>query len=135
MRTPSSSRGPARSPGRGGPLLRLGRVLRRGASSWRRPAVRKRGARHGVDTESRLAATGTDVSDEEWWQSRSSVLGEVVPDFRERFPLLVRLETEGAALRTDATEPYPECEARTAFEVGPDVIPDGIAATVDRAGP
>ncbi|MFJ9852253.1 TetR/AcrR family transcriptional regulator [Streptomyces sp. NPDC101150] len=86
-------------------------------------------------TESRLAAAATGMSDEEWWQSRSSVLGEVVPDFQDRFPLLVRLETEGAAAHTGGSEPYLEREARTTFEVGLAVILDGIAATMDKAAP
>ncbi|KIZ16319.1 TetR/AcrR family transcriptional regulator [Streptomyces natalensis] len=92
-----------------------------------------RGAAQTV-TESRLAAAATGVSDEEWWQSRSSVLGEVVPDFQDRFPLVVRLETEGAAPHTGGAEPYLEREAKTTFEVGLDVLLDGIAASIDKSG-
>ncbi|MEU9113231.1 TetR/AcrR family transcriptional regulator [Streptomyces sp. NPDC048483] len=92
-----------------------------------------RGAAQTV-TESRLAAAATGVSDEEWWQSRSTVLGEVVPDFQHRFPLLVRLETEGATPHSGSAEPYMEREAKTTFEVGLAVILDGIAATMEKTG-
>ncbi|MFH9864616.1 TetR/AcrR family transcriptional regulator [Streptomyces lydicus] len=83
--------------------------------------------------ESRLAAASTGVSDEEWWPARSGVLAEVAPDFAERFPLLVGLETEGAAPVTDDTVPYLEREARTTFEVGLGIVLDGIEAAVARA--
>ncbi|MEU5208415.1 TetR/AcrR family transcriptional regulator C-terminal domain-containing protein [Streptomyces sp. NPDC020742] len=87
----------------------------------------------GTVVESRLAAASTGVSDEEWWRARSGTLLEVVPDFAERFPLLVRLETEGAAPVADASVPYLEREARETFEVGLAVVLDGIAAAVARA--
>ncbi|MFI7099331.1 TetR/AcrR family transcriptional regulator [Streptomyces sp. NPDC050161] len=96
-----------------------------------------RGAAQTV-AESRLAAAATGVSDEEWWQARSSVLGEVAPEFPQRFPLLVRLETEGAAhtsestARADGEEPHLEREARATFDVGLTVLLDGIEAAVDR---
>lgn len=61
------------------------------------------------------------------------MLTEVVPDFAERFPLLVRLETEGAAPVTDESVPYLEREARTTFEVGLTVVLDGIEAAIDKA--
>lgn len=90
-----------------------------------------RGAARTV-AESRLAAASTGVSDEEWWRARSGMLTEMVPDFAERFPLLVRLETEGAASEPDASVPYLEREARTTFEAGLSVILDGIEAAVAR---
>ncbi|MFJ6749190.1 MULTISPECIES: TetR/AcrR family transcriptional regulator [unclassified Streptomyces] len=90
-----------------------------------------RGAARTV-TESRLAAAMTGVTDEEWWQSRSTVLGEVVPDFPHRFPLLVRLETEGASPDADGSAPYMEREAKTTFEVGLAVLLDGIETTVQK---
>ncbi|MFE0379472.1 TetR/AcrR family transcriptional regulator [Streptomyces inhibens] len=90
--------------------------------------------------EARQAAASTGVSDEEWWQTRSAMLDEVVPDFAERFPLLVRLETEGAAPETDKSVPetdksvpYLEREARKTFEVGLGVILDGIEAAIHKA--
>lgn len=89
-------------------------------------------------TESRLAAAATGVSDDEWWQSRSTVLREVVPDFSDRFPLLVRLETEGTSHHADGSAPYDdsvpymEREAQMTFEVGLTVILDGIEATIQK---
>ncbi|MEW1658591.1 TetR/AcrR family transcriptional regulator C-terminal domain-containing protein [Streptomyces sp. NPDC093707] len=93
-----------------------------------------RGAARTV-AESREAATATGVSDEDWWHSRSAMLTEVVPDFAERFPLLVRLETEGAPPppEEDADDaPYLEREARATFEAGLTVLLDGIEAAVAR---
>ncbi|UQA96882.1 TetR/AcrR family transcriptional regulator [Streptomyces halobius] len=90
-------------------------------------------------TESRLAAAATGVSDEEWWQARSTVLCDVVPDFSDRFPLVVRLETEGASHGADGPAPdddavpHMEREAKTTFEVGLDVILDGIEAAIDKS--
>ncbi|MGW2918090.1 TetR/AcrR family transcriptional regulator [Streptomyces angustmyceticus] len=91
-----------------------------------------RGAARTV-AESRLAAASTGVSDEEWWQTRSGMLTETVPDFAERFPLLVRLDTEGAVPAPDDSVPYLEREARATFEAGLAVILDGIEAAVRRA--
>ncbi|MGW8542590.1 TetR/AcrR family transcriptional regulator [Streptomyces albidoflavus] len=62
--------------------------------------------------EARLAAAATGVADTEWWAERAARLGEVAPDFAERFPLSVRLSageagTDGAPAsweeRMDAT--------------------------------
>ncbi len=83
--------------------------------------------------ESRLPPPATGVPDEDWWQARSGMLTEVAPDFAERFPLLVRLETEGAAPPADDT-PYLEREAKRTFEVGLAVVLDGIEASVARSG-
>ncbi|MGD3105990.1 TetR/AcrR family transcriptional regulator [Streptomyces sp. YGL11-2] len=91
-----------------------------------------RGAAQTV-AESRLAATATGVPDEDWWQARSGMLTEVAPDFAERFPLLVRLETEGAAPPADGT-PYLEREAKRTFDVGLAVVLDGIETSVARSG-
>lgn len=90
-----------------------------------------RGAAQTV-TESRLAAAATGMSDEEWWQDRTAVLGEVAPDFPYRFPLLVRLETEGAAPATDEEVPYLEREAKATFEVGLGVLLDGVEAAIGK---
>jgi AcrR family transcriptional regulator len=92
-----------------------------------------RGAAQTV-TESRLAAAMTGVSDEDWWQSRTSVLGEVAPDFPDRYPLLVGMETEAAAQHADEATSYPEREANATFEVGLTVILDGIESTIRRSG-
>ncbi|MCX4637184.1 TetR/AcrR family transcriptional regulator [Streptomyces sp. RPA4-5] len=90
-----------------------------------------RGAAQTV-TESRQAAASTGVSDEEWWQARSGLLTEMVPDFAERFPLLVRLETEGAAPDPGDAVPYMEREARSTFDIGLAVILDGIDAAIQQ---
>ncbi|MFK0290282.1 TetR/AcrR family transcriptional regulator [Streptomyces sp. NPDC090442] len=84
--------------------------------------------------ESRQAAAATGVTDEDWWQARAGTLTEVVPDFAERFPLLVRLETEGASPppEADSDESYLEREARMTFEAGLAVLLDGIETTVAR---
>ncbi|MFB7634549.1 TetR/AcrR family transcriptional regulator [Streptomyces sp. NPDC056149] len=84
--------------------------------------------------ESRQAAAATGVTDEDWWQARAGTLTEVVPDFAERFPLLVRLETEGASPppEADSGESYLEREARMTFEAGLAVLLDGIETTVAR---
>lgn len=47
-------------------------------------------------SEARLAAASTGVPDAAWWAERSARLGEVAPDFAERFPLSVRLSAEEA---------------------------------------
>ncbi len=86
-------------------------------------------------TEARQAATATGLSDDEWWYARSALLEEVAPDFAERFPLLTRLEREGAFHQADETVPYLEAEAREAFHVGLAVLLDGIEAAVAGSGP
>ncbi|SHN12169.1 TetR/AcrR family transcriptional regulator C-terminal domain-containing protein [Streptomyces yunnanensis] len=92
-----------------------------------------RGAARTV-AESREAATATGVTDEDWWHSRAGTLTEVVPDFAERFPLLIRLETEGASPPPEesAQGSYLEREARATFDAGLTVILDGIEAAVAR---
>ncbi|MER5420112.1 TetR/AcrR family transcriptional regulator [Streptosporangium roseum] len=92
-----------------------------------------RGAAQTV-AESRQAATATGVSDEQWWQARSALLGEVAPDFAERFPMVAWLEGEAASPPEDASVPYLEREARKTFEAGLAVLLDGIEAAVGRAG-
>ncbi|KUL33428.1 TetR family transcriptional regulator [Streptomyces sp. NRRL F-4489] len=94
-----------------------------------------RGAAQTV-TESRQAAAATGVGDEEWWQTRAGLLTEVVPDFAERFPLLVRLETEGATPPSGEEDggSYLEREARITFEEGLAVILDGVQAAIARQG-
>jgi len=88
--------------------------------------------------DARRAATATGSSDEEWWAARSAALTELVPDFAERFPAVIRLEREAAPepYRTHDDQedamPYPEREARETFRVGLGVLLDGIEAA--RAG-
>ncbi|MFD5501665.1 TetR/AcrR family transcriptional regulator C-terminal domain-containing protein [Streptomyces sp. NPDC127061] len=93
----------------------------------------------GTVAEARQAAAVTGESDEEWWFARSALLGEVAPDFAERYPSLVAMET-GSAPQPPAPEPdgeavpYLEREARETFTAGLGVLLDGIEAAVRRAG-
>lgn len=84
--------------------------------------------------ESRQAPAATGVSDEEWWFARSALLGEVAPDFAERFPMVARLEREGAFRLEDETTPYLEQQAKEVFRAGLTVLLDGIEATMTSAG-
>ncbi|MEV1090267.1 TetR/AcrR family transcriptional regulator [Streptomyces microflavus] len=90
--------------------------------------------------DARRAAGATGSSDEEWWAARAAALTELVPDFAERFPAVVRLEREGApdpypegTGREDL--PYPEREARETFRAGLGVLLDGIDAARAGQGP
>ncbi|MFE2756814.1 TetR/AcrR family transcriptional regulator [Actinosynnema sp. NPDC059335] len=109
-----------RSTGLGAPVVRgvVGAVVQfvRGAA--------------GVVAEARRAARETGLSDEEWWWSRSGVLAEVAPDFAERFPLSAWLAAEGPG----AGVSFVERGAVEAFEVGLEVLLDGVEAAVARAG-
>ncbi|WP_158889373.1 TetR/AcrR family transcriptional regulator [Amycolatopsis anabasis] len=93
-----------------------------------------RGAAQTI-AESRQAPTATGVSDEEWWFARAAVLGEVAPDFAERFPHFSWLEG-GADARPepDSDAPYLERKARQAFEAGLNVVLDGVESAVAGAG-
>ncbi|MET1071734.1 MAG: TetR/AcrR family transcriptional regulator C-terminal domain-containing protein [Umezawaea sp.] len=81
--------------------------------------------------EARSAAVTTGVSDEEWWYARSPLLAEVAPDFAQRFPMAVRMEAE----KPDPGdgEAYLESAISESFEVGLEVILDGIDATIAKA--
>ncbi|MEV4186872.1 TetR/AcrR family transcriptional regulator C-terminal domain-containing protein [Streptosporangium canum] len=92
-----------------------------------------RGAAQTV-AESRQAAAATGVSDEQWWPVRAALLGEVAPDFAERFPMVAWLESGATSPPEDESAPYLEREARKTFEAGLAVLLDGIEATVNRAG-
>ncbi|WP_020576471.1 TetR/AcrR family transcriptional regulator C-terminal domain-containing protein [Actinopolymorpha alba] len=82
---------------------------------------------------SRLAPTMTGVSEEDWWYARSALLGEVAPDFAERFPMITRLENDRALEFDDEGVPYLEQEAREVFEAGLEVLLDGIETTIATA--
>lgn len=82
-----------------------------------------------VEADQAVAATGT--SNEEWWAERSTALLEVVPDFAERYPTIVRLGTEDT-FEWDESRPYLEQQATETFEVGLSVILDGVEAAVIR---
>lgn len=94
-------------------------------------------------TEARQAASATGISDEQWWADRSLALNEFAPDFAERFPMVLRLETDSARAAVppvpaaestaEADEvPHLEREARQTFRVGLEVLLDGIEETVRR---
>nr|MDT0662271.1 TetR/AcrR family transcriptional regulator C-terminal domain-containing protein [Micromonospora sp. DSM 115978] len=79
--------------------------------------------------EVRQATAATGVTDEDWWYARSALLTELAPDFAERFPMVTRLESEGAFRLDDETVPYLEQEAREVFDAGLLVLLDGVEAT------
>lgn len=86
-----------------------------------------RGAARTV-AESRQAPAETGVSDEEWWAARSALLQEVAPDFAERFPMVIWLESEPVPEGGDEPMPYLERAARQTFANGLNTLLDGIAA-------
>ncbi|MEC3979709.1 TetR/AcrR family transcriptional regulator [Amycolatopsis sp. H20-H5] len=88
-----------------------------------------------VVAESRQAPDETGVTDDEWWYARSALLKEVSPDFAERFPNVVKLDSDRAFEVMDETVPYLEREARETFASGMTVILDGIEATIERSIP
>ncbi|MEV6862059.1 TetR/AcrR family transcriptional regulator C-terminal domain-containing protein [Streptosporangium subroseum] len=91
--------------------------------------------------ESRLAATATGMSDQEWWTSRSALLERLAPDFAERFPMSIRLSTpEPVPARRDESmphvehrdgeaTPYMEHQTDEAFAIGLAVLLEGVDAT------
>ena len=85
-----------------------------------------------VEADQAVAATGT--SNEDWWAERSAALLEVVPDFAERYPTIVRLGTEDT-FEVDESRPYLEQQATETFEVGLSVILDGLEARVPHSEP
>ncbi|MEV4074526.1 TetR/AcrR family transcriptional regulator C-terminal domain-containing protein [Nonomuraea fuscirosea] len=87
-----------------------------------------RGAAKTV-SESRLAPSETGVSDEEWWQARSSLLEEVAPGFAARFPMVAWIESEDDGPGDD--EPYLEHRVSETFAVGLGVLLDGIETAVN----
>jgi AcrR family transcriptional regulator len=80
--------------------------------------------------DARHAAKATGISDEEWWFTRSPLLEEVSPDFAERFPSVLKLESERSAEPADESVPYMERAARKTFEIGLGVLLDGIEAAM-----
>ncbi|MFG1703079.1 TetR/AcrR family transcriptional regulator [Nonomuraea sp. M3C6] len=79
-------------------------------------------------SESRLAPAATGVSDEEWWQARSSLLEEVAPGFAARFPMVTWVESEDDVPGED--EPYLEHRVNETFTVGLSVLLDGVEAAM-----
>ncbi|MFJ1698141.1 TetR/AcrR family transcriptional regulator C-terminal domain-containing protein [Streptomyces sp. NPDC088252] len=91
----------------------------------------------GTVAEARGAAAETGEPDEEWWYARSALLGEVAPDFADRYPGLSTMERASApqsppAVPGDEAMPYLEREARETFTVGLGVLLDGIDAAIRR---
>jgi AcrR family transcriptional regulator len=78
--------------------------------------------------ESRQALDATGVSEDDWWYARSGALLEIVPDFADRFPLVVRLETDGASPQPARDVSYLEYEATLTFKAGLEILLDGIEA-------
>nr|WP_042196282.1 TetR/AcrR family transcriptional regulator [Kibdelosporangium sp. MJ126-NF4]CEL22518.1 transcriptional regulator, TetR family [Kibdelosporangium sp. MJ126-NF4]CTQ89374.1 transcriptional regulator, TetR family [Kibdelosporangium sp. MJ126-NF4] len=109
------------------PALRLRRIVGT-LANFVRGAVQ-------MIAESRQAPGATGISDEDWWYARSAALETVVPDFAERYPALMRLETEGATPQAqgDDCTPYMEREATEQFHAGLAVLLDGIEAAVTAA--
>ncbi|MFF8915395.1 TetR/AcrR family transcriptional regulator [Streptomyces sp. NPDC015032] len=93
----------------------------------------------GTVAEARQAAAVTGESDEEWWFARSALLGEVAPDFADRYPDLSAMESASAppppSPGPDGEElPFLERQARETFDAGLGVLLDGIEAAIRRAG-
>lgn len=89
-----------------------------------------RGAASTV-AEAGQAVTDTGQTNEQWWAARSAMLPEVVPDFAERYPTIVRLGAEDT-FEWDESRPYLEQQARETFEVGLSIILDGVESAVRR---
>jgi AcrR family transcriptional regulator len=81
--------------------------------------------------EAGQAVTDTGQTNEEWWAARSALLPEVVPDFAERHPTIVRLGAEDT-FEWDESLPYLEQQARATFETGLSIILDGVESAVRR---
>ncbi|GLX03055.1 TetR/AcrR family transcriptional regulator C-terminal domain-containing protein [Microtetraspora sp. NBRC 16547] len=79
--------------------------------------------------ESRLAATATGMSDEEWWAGRSTVLMRLAPDFAERFPMSVRLSAEDRTPARGGGATHVEDQADETFATGLAVLLEGVDAT------
>jgi AcrR family transcriptional regulator len=84
-------------------------------------------------SEARQAAAATGHTDDEWWYARSVLLGEVAPDFAERYPALAALDRDRAFDPVpDDPIPYLEREARDTFDTGLTILFAGIAATIEH---
>jgi AcrR family transcriptional regulator len=78
--------------------------------------------------DARTAAPATGMSDEQWWAERAAALAVAAPDFAQRFPQTVRLGGEGGIEPPPDGAPYLAHQAEVAFEIGLDVMLDGIEA-------
>ena len=88
--------------------------------------------------DARAAEATTGMTDDEWWEARSPLIDELVPDYAERFPLLTRLAAEQAFDQIDRAPgdetPYLERDLLDSFEFGLARLLDGIEAFVARRG-
>jgi AcrR family transcriptional regulator len=84
--------------------------------------------------ESRQAARETGLSEEDWWYSRSALLGELVPDFAERYPLVARLGEGQTPPAPSDTGSYLEREAWRSLDAGVELLLDGIETAIAREG-
>ena len=88
--------------------------------------------------DARAAEQATGLSDDDWWNARSSLLDELLPpaQFAERYPTATRLDQEHAFDQADRSPgddtPYTVKEALDAFEFGLRRLLDGIEAFVDN---
>ncbi|WP_051865778.1 TetR/AcrR family transcriptional regulator C-terminal domain-containing protein [Streptomyces griseus] len=88
--------------------------------------------------EALRAGAETGVDDTEWWYARSAVMGQVVPDFAERYPTVHWLNSAAAEAAAkdeashadDADVPYLVREAKRTFDAGLAVLLDGVAGRV-----
>ncbi|MGW4486799.1 TetR/AcrR family transcriptional regulator [Amycolatopsis sp. NPDC004368] len=84
-----------------------------------------------IAAESRQLSRETGMSEEDWWYSRAAVLGELVPDLVERYPLVGRV---GSAQEVPGSsgESYLEREARLSLDAGLELLLGGIEAVIAR---
>jgi AcrR family transcriptional regulator len=87
-------------------------------------------------TEAREAEVETGHVDSDWWAARARALGEVAPDFAERFPLSVRLGSAGArrpaARRRPSEVPIMERAARRVLRRTVELLLSGASAEDDH---
>ncbi|GAA4870703.1 TetR/AcrR family transcriptional regulator [Saccharopolyspora cebuensis] len=88
-----------------------------------------RGAARTI-ADAHRAGEETGVAEDAWWYDRSARLDEVAPDFAERFPHLVRMESEDVF--TDDSRLYVVQSAQRAFTDALAMFLDGVEAAVDR---
>lgn len=85
--------------------------------------------------EALRAGAETGVDDTEWWYARSALMGQVVPDFAERYPTVHWLNSAAAGAAADdeadgADVPYLVREAKRTFDAGLAVLLDGVEGRV-----
>ena len=79
----------------------------------------------------RNAEAETGITEEEWWQTSSSIIHHVVPDFGCRFPNTVWLLSQASTdPELDNGSGYVERQSLANFRVGLDVLLDGVEAAV-----